>query len=499
MSPDAKLEKAVNDSLFKVNPAIKVRPKQLAAIKSILSGTDTLAILPTSYGKSMIFRLLPAVCKALDSHPNNAIVIVIAPLISIVVDQVEAANNLNSSLGLNACSICLTEYENIRNLKYNILVGTPEAWLDSERWEGVISSEVFRQRLVCIVVDEVHQVSWGYNDTLTGEAAFREAFSRIGTLRSFCCENVPVLALSATVTRDYCELISMSCSLSNNLKLIVTCSDRPNIRLSYVKCPEKNINCFSWVIKKLKELGNKCPKMMIYCRSQLLVGWLYEQFFIQLKLKMFKDGSKGTKNALLAMYHADTLDYIKNHIVEELTCDSSTLRVVICTSALGCGVDCKNVKYIFHFGPPHNLIDYCQQIGRAGRGNESDCHAILYHFPGCLTKLVSADMKLYMKTTSCLRTALFSPFNETEISQKHPLHQCCINCAKSCSCGSEECINSFPFESLSNDSTTEESDSDVIPHKRVRTGGDAVEKSPQYEFEDSEDDLNDFNEDLEPE
>ena len=52
---------AVDISLAKIDPAFQIRPKQLEAIKNIVNGHDTLAILPTSYGKSLIFRLLPSV------------------------------------------------------------------------------------------------------------------------------------------------------------------------------------------------------------------------------------------------------------------------------------------------------------------------------------------------------------------------------------------------------------------------------------------------------
>ena len=196
MSTAADIENAVTQSLSKVDPSMLIRPRQLQAIINIVHGKDTLAILPTSYGKSMIFRLLPSVFKALKGQPNDAIVVVFVPLVSIVADQVDAANKLTSSLGLKACAISLNEYQNILSGTYNILIGTPESWLDNDCWQNVLSSDYFRKNLKCIVVDEVHKVSWGIASS-SDETPFREAFSRIGSMRSFCCENVPVLALSA--------------------------------------------------------------------------------------------------------------------------------------------------------------------------------------------------------------------------------------------------------------------------------------------------------------
>ena len=90
--------------------------------------------------------------------------------------------------------------------------------------------------LKCIVVDEALLVSWGEGSL--DEEPFREAFGRIGELRSFACENVPILCLS--VDHDNSGLITVSCGLTKKgCKIIFPCSDRPNIKLSVVKCPEK--------------------------------------------------------------------------------------------------------------------------------------------------------------------------------------------------------------------------------------------------------------------
>ena len=75
----------------------------------------------------MIFRLLPAICKILKGQPDDAIIVVFVPLLSIVVDQVEAANRLSESLGLRAYALSLSEYKSIENGLYNILIGTTEA------------------------------------------------------------------------------------------------------------------------------------------------------------------------------------------------------------------------------------------------------------------------------------------------------------------------------------------------------------------------------------
>ncbi|XP_066935152.1 ATP-dependent helicase wrn-1-like [Clytia hemisphaerica] len=343
---------AVEDSLSQIDKNYIVRPKQLEAIINILKGKDTLAILPTSYGKSLIFRLIPSVCKQLRGHTNNAIVAVIAPLESIIKDQIDAANKLFSSLGTRACRVdsSSANVKSIQEEGYNILIGTPESWLESDA-KDLLSSTHFQKHLKCIVIDEAHLVSWGHGDA-SDEEPFRETFGKINELRSFACESVPILCLSAT---------------------------------------------------------------------------------------------------FIGIYHASSWPHKKNEYLKSLTSNDGEKRVIICSSALGCGVDCQDVKFVLHFGPPHNLVDYAQQIGRAGRSNAPDCHAVLYSFPQAAK--IANDVKSYIDHTGCLRKKLFSPFSEsdTEISPVQPGHDCCNICAQDCHCESKTCKQSYFEVTLSDE------------------------------------------------
>ena len=69
----------------------------------------------------------------------------------------------------------------------------------------------------------------------------------------------------------------------------------------------------------------------------------------------------------IKMYHFSSFEEEKNKVLLSLT-SNTPVRLILSTSALGCGVDMKDVTFVVHFGPPFDTIDYCQQIGRAGRG-----------------------------------------------------------------------------------------------------------------------------------
>ena len=124
--------------------------------------------------------------------------------------------------------------------KINVIIDTPESWLNDSRWTWIWHRDVFR-----------------------------EAFSWIGEIRSFLDESVPVWALSATVNKDYSHLIATTCCFSKKLNVIHTCSDRKNIRLSIVRLKEKNVDCLKWMFDLIKRYGFNCLwlKVLIYCQN----------------------------------------------------------------------------------------------------------------------------------------------------------------------------------------------------------------------------------------
>ena len=67
-----------------------LRPEQKEAISSLVHGSDLLAVLPTGFGKSLIFQLFIRVKQLLSS--KAVCVIVVCPLKSIVQDQLTEAS-----------------------------------------------------------------------------------------------------------------------------------------------------------------------------------------------------------------------------------------------------------------------------------------------------------------------------------------------------------------------------------------------------------------------
>ena len=76
-----KLQDAISVTNF---PTIYFKPKQIQVFKIILNHFDIIEVLPTSYGKSCLFQLLPGL---LQQSNEQGIVIILLPLNSIIIDQ----------------------------------------------------------------------------------------------------------------------------------------------------------------------------------------------------------------------------------------------------------------------------------------------------------------------------------------------------------------------------------------------------------------------------
>jgi ATP-dependent DNA helicase RecQ len=73
-----------------------LKPEQIAAISEIfLNGCDVFALLPTGFGKSVIYALLPVLCDEVSGIKGKHKIIVISPLIALMEDQIASFQRVN--------------------------------------------------------------------------------------------------------------------------------------------------------------------------------------------------------------------------------------------------------------------------------------------------------------------------------------------------------------------------------------------------------------------
>ena len=246
---------------------------------------------------------------------------------------------------------------------------------------------------------------------------------------------VPVLALTATASLKTRKQVKQHLEMEECIEIIQN-PDRPNIRLAVKKVPLDQSETFAWLCKDISVKGPYTEKTVIYCRSVLDCGKLYNEVFkVHLGEQMLHPpgASDLPGHRLVDMFHSGTNEEIKKQIISSLNDPSSVLRVVIATSALGMGVDFKQVNHVVNYGPPKNLEAYMQALGRGGRDGEEAHSVILYH--GRQMNGVSNQMKQYISNkTACRRVKLLELFDGLEVKSVSPAHACCDICASSCNC-----------------------------------------------------------------
>jgi ATP-dependent DNA helicase RecQ len=313
------------------------RPLQREAMEAVLSGRDSLVVMPTGGGKSLCFQA-PAVVQ-----PGLAIVV--SPLISLMKDQVDTlvgngvpAALYNSSLGSDEKSAVIA---GLRGNRFRLLYVSPERLVGdgSEAFVSLLTSS----RVGFVAVDEAHCISqWGHD--------FRPEYRQLGRLRQ-SLPGCSLHAYTATATVRVRRDIVTQLALNDPLEFIGS-FDRPN--LLYRVLPRANLK------RQLQDVlaRHRGEAGIIYCTSRkevdALAAWL------------------ASIGVAALPYHAGLPDAHRSANQDAFL--SERIDVIVATVAFGMGIDRSNVRFIVHAGTPRSLEHYQQESGRAGRdGLEAEC------------------------------------------------------------------------------------------------------------------------------
>ena len=171
-----------------------LKPGQFLCLKKALE-CDVFGILPTGYGKSLIFEALP--------YFENSTALVISPLNSIIEEQIrrygESAINFSDSVIASVptykdaenVNCVITGLSKVVRCDYSYVIGHPEKFLTKAAFE-LFRTDVWQSRVKHIVIDEAHcVVQWGHG--------FREKFTELSKLKAMF-PRASMLALTATAT-----------------------------------------------------------------------------------------------------------------------------------------------------------------------------------------------------------------------------------------------------------------------------------------------------------
>lgn len=90
------IEKTLVSTLEALNINFPLKEKQTHCLKLLSGGSDVFAVLPTGYGRSIIYSVLPKLWRVIeDNHASSScIVMIVSPLVSLMKDQVENISKL---------------------------------------------------------------------------------------------------------------------------------------------------------------------------------------------------------------------------------------------------------------------------------------------------------------------------------------------------------------------------------------------------------------------
>lgn len=341
------------------------REKQDEIIRAVLSGKDTLALLPTGGGKSICFQV-PTLCK-------SGLCIVVTPLIALMKDQVQNLHKRNITAAAIYSGMSYTQIdrvlENALQGAYSFIYVSPER-LETELFQG----RVKQMNVSLIAIDEAHCISqWGYD--------FRPSYLRIAALRELIGTQIPVIALTATATPRVVDDIQEKL-LFKEKNVISKSFVRSN--LAYVVRREEA------KLSKLVEIMHKVSgSAVVYVRNRRKTREIAEHLY---------------KNKINAdFYHAG----IEMQLREKKQADWSMgkTRVMVCTNAFGMGIDKPDVRIVAHMDLPESIEAYFQEAGRAGRDEKKAFAVLLYE------KADSIDLISQFERACPNKTAVTAVYN----------------------------------------------------------------------------------------
>lgn len=316
------------------------KPGQVEVLRHLLDQQNTLAVLPTGAGKTLIYQMYGLL--------STESVIIISPLLSLIKDQINRLR-LNGERQVAEITSQVQYGDQLQILshldQYKFIFMSPESLQRTD-----VQSALSRINIGLFVIDEAHcVVQWG--------KSFRPDYLRIGNvLRTL---GYPLtLMLTATASRLTRSEIVKYLNVSDYVEY-VSSVDRDNIFLDFLETETKS-DKEELLLDLLEELPSSG---IIYFSSRKVANQISEMINNNLNINS-------------APYHAGMSNYDRFQVQSQFQRDQ--LNVICATSAFGMGIDKPNIRFVIHYHMPGDVESYVQEIGRAGRDGKQSVAIMLY-------------------------------------------------------------------------------------------------------------------------
>mmetsp|Transcript_34480 Transcript_34480/g.101320 ORF Transcript_34480/g.101320 Transcript_34480/m.101320 type:complete len:1203 (-) Transcript_34480:13-3621(-) len=333
------------------------RKNQKEVINATMSGDDAMVLMRTGGGKSLTYQL-PALIEGRGSE--RKVSLVISPLKSLIVDQVDQMNAFVPGSAVSFMSgLGSTEHTQRWNQVRNpdggicLIFCTPEKVTKSNKLRGELEKLNSSGRLGRFVIDEAHCCcQWGHD--------FRPDYTQLGILKMHF-PHVPLIAVTATAServRDDCARILR---IGTNYQLFRSTANRNNLNYSIRPKLDGAQKVIDDMVDFIKT-HHPTNAGIIYCFSK----------------KEAEDvADKLCAGGIVARpYHADISQEQKDRT--QRSWQRNQTQVVVATIAFGLGINKPDVRFVLHHSLSKSMEGYYQESGRAGRdGLPADC--VLYY------------------------------------------------------------------------------------------------------------------------
>ena len=327
---------------------------QKLVIKNVVSVDNTLCIMPTGQGKSVIYWMAAAEMRG--------ITIVVSPLIALISEQTEKLKDHGYSVLELHGGI---DEKKQMNLLRSLAIGELNPSFIFASPEKIATDGFFEYCLRCrkddiklMVIDEVHCVSqWGIS--------FRPFYKRI-----------PDFLDALFGEASWCRILALTATL-NPKEMADICSSFHIARQNIIKQDLLMRSEIQLHVKKFvneQEKEDKFWDILQIHRGEKTLVYVYRKRGERSVEGLCKAAKERGYKAVY--FHGDMSANERMQVIDQYR--SGEADVVFATNAFGMGIDIRDIRVVIHFMIPESAEQYYQEIGRAARDGAGANAYLLY-------------------------------------------------------------------------------------------------------------------------